>query len=73
MHLSLQFNAIVDSVSKHGVGCDVCLKDVIGTRWSCKECPLTNLCTSCYMNDKHSLQHAFERFDASNTTGLVNL
>eukprot|EP00794_Sanderia_malayensis_P003708 gene3708-4228_t len=58
-------------VSKHGVGCDVCLKDVIGISWNCEECPLTYLCTICYMSDKHNVQHKFQRFETSEKAGVM--
>ncbi|XP_077535262.1 uncharacterized protein LOC144147089 [Haemaphysalis longicornis] len=42
---------------------------IIGTRWKCSVCVDYNLCHSCYMKDKHLLDHAFLRFDAPGAEG----
>ena len=48
------------------VMCDGCRKDPIaGMRWHCLTCPNFDLCTTCYMTDKHDLEHRFERIDKS--------
>uniref|UniRef100_A0A674PI37 E3 ubiquitin-protein ligase MIB2 n=1 Tax=Takifugu rubripes TaxID=31033 RepID=A0A674PI37_TAKRU len=44
-------NIICDSCKKHGI---------MGMRWKCKVCFDYDLCTQCYMNNKHDLSHAFE-------------
>uniref|UniRef100_A0A673GE76 E3 ubiquitin-protein ligase MIB2 n=1 Tax=Sinocyclocheilus rhinocerous TaxID=307959 RepID=A0A673GE76_9TELE len=46
-------NIICDSCKKHGI---------MGMRWKCKVCFDYDLCTQCYMNNKHDLTHAFELF-----------
>lgn len=33
-------------------------------RWKCAKCFDYDLCTPCYMSDKHSVEHAFVRFDS---------
>ncbi|XP_077497194.1 E3 ubiquitin-protein ligase MIB2-like isoform X2 [Amblyomma americanum] len=53
------------------VTCDACCKSGIGgTRWKCSECCDYELCHTCYMADKHSLDHAFLRYDAPGATGI---
>ena len=57
-----------------GVVCDSCLMDPIaGIRWKCSDqsCPDYDLCTPCYMNDKHDLNHIFTRFTSQKETGFV--
>ena len=34
---------------------------VYGLTWSCTSCPLTSLCSSCYMAGAHDLSHTFTR------------
>ena len=48
------------------ITCDVCGQDqtVYGMRWKCAKCFDYDLCTPCYMGDKHSVEHAFVRFDS---------
>ncbi|GFS08194.1 E3 ubiquitin-protein ligase MIB2 [Elysia marginata] len=38
-------------------------------RWKCTKCRDFDLCTACYMADKHDLQHTFLRFDTTNSKG----
>ncbi|XP_030843493.1 E3 ubiquitin-protein ligase MIB2 [Strongylocentrotus purpuratus] len=55
-----------------GVVCDSCLMDPIaGIRWKCSDqsCPDYDLCTPCYMNDEHDLNHIFTRFTSQKETG----
>lgn len=53
------------------ITCDACSKaDIGGTRWKCGECYDYDLCHACYMADKHSLEHAFLRYDVPGATGL---
>lgn len=53
------------------VTCDVCSKSGIsGTRWKCSVCFDYDLCHSCYMSDKHLLDHAFIRIDAPGAQGV---
>ena len=44
---------------------------ISGIRWSCSVCSLTSrnsydLCTTCYMSDKHDINHTFWRIETSN-------
>ena len=39
--------------------CDEC--PIIGMVWKCSRCFDYHLCTPCYMADKHSLDHEFDR------------
>ncbi|KAF4070651.1 hypothetical protein AMELA_G00287890 [Ameiurus melas] len=51
-------NIICDSCKKHGI---------MGMRWKCKACFDYDLCTHCYMNNKHDLSHAFERYETAHS------
>ncbi|XP_051949789.1 E3 ubiquitin-protein ligase MIB2-like isoform X3 [Xyrauchen texanus] len=51
-------NIICDSCKKHGI---------MGMRWKCKVCFDYDLCTQCYMNNKHDLMHAFERYETAHS------
>ncbi|TRY64656.1 hypothetical protein DNTS_034849 [Danionella cerebrum] len=51
-------NIICDSCKKHGI---------MGMRWKCKACFDYDLCTQCYMNNKHDLTHAFERYETAHS------
>uniref|UniRef100_A0A672R2Z1 E3 ubiquitin-protein ligase MIB2 n=1 Tax=Sinocyclocheilus grahami TaxID=75366 RepID=A0A672R2Z1_SINGR len=51
-------NIICDSCKKHGI---------MGMRWKCKVCFDYDLCTQCYMNNKHDLTHTFERFETAHS------
>ncbi|XP_066547687.1 E3 ubiquitin-protein ligase MIB2 [Amia ocellicauda] len=51
-------NIICDSCKKHGI---------MGMRWKCKVCFDYDLCTQCYMNNKHDLAHAFERYETAHS------
>nr|XP_058964216.1 E3 ubiquitin-protein ligase MIB2-like isoform X3 [Pocillopora verrucosa] len=51
--------------------CDGCKEDpIIGLRWHCLDCPNYDLCSKCYMNDIHDVNHRFERFDKSRAKGI---
>ncbi|XP_061691868.1 E3 ubiquitin-protein ligase MIB2 isoform X1 [Syngnathoides biaculeatus] len=52
------YNIICDSCKKHGIR---------GMRWKCKVCFDYDLCTQCYMNNKHDLSHAFERYETAHS------
>lgn len=42
--------------------CDACHENgIAGIRWKCMVCNDYDLCTSCYMNDKHDVDHKFKR------------
>ncbi|XP_030641535.1 E3 ubiquitin-protein ligase MIB2 isoform X2 [Chanos chanos] len=51
-------NIICDSCKKHGI---------MGMRWKCKVCFDYDLCTHCYMNNKHDLSHPFERYETAHS------
>ncbi|XP_072464629.1 E3 ubiquitin-protein ligase MIB2 isoform X3 [Notamacropus eugenii] len=51
-------NIICDCCKKHGLR---------GMRWKCKVCFDYDLCTQCYMNNKHDLGHAFERYETAHS------
>lgn len=55
-------NIICDSCKKHGI---------MGMRWKCKVCFDYDLCTHCYMNNKHDLSHAFERYETAHSQPWV--
>ena len=38
-------------------GCDT--GPICGTRWKCCQCNDFDLCTQCYMSDKHNIEHGF--------------
>ncbi|CAL1541884.1 unnamed protein product [Lymnaea stagnalis] len=53
------------------ITCVECHKRGIeGFRWTCAQCPGAVLCTTCYMNDKHDLSHAFQRQDTRRSAGV---
>lgn len=41
-------------------------------RWKCTKCHDFDLCTACYMADKHDLGHAFLRIENALSRGLVD-
>ncbi|KAM5248898.1 E3 ubiquitin-protein ligase MIB2 isoform 4-T4 [Ctenodactylus gundi] len=48
--------------------CDCCRKHGLrGMRWKCRVCLDYDLCTQCYMRDKHDLAHAFERYETAHS------
>ncbi|XP_036083463.1 E3 ubiquitin-protein ligase MIB2 isoform X4 [Rousettus aegyptiacus] len=51
-------NIICDCCKKHGLR---------GMRWKCAVCFDYDLCTQCYMHDKHDLAHAFERYETAHS------
>ncbi|KAG8434369.1 hypothetical protein GDO86_012666 [Hymenochirus boettgeri] len=51
-------NIICDCCKKHGIR---------GMRWKCKVCFDYDLCTQCYMNNKHDLSHTFERYETAHS------
>lgn len=49
-----------------GVTCNECKDSPLkGIRWKCSNCSGVNLCSLCYMSDKHDVNHGFERVDTS--------
>ncbi|XP_075045926.1 E3 ubiquitin-protein ligase MIB2 isoform X2 [Mixophyes fleayi] len=55
-------NIICDCCKKHGIR---------GMRWKCKVCFDYDLCTQCYMNNKHDLSHAFERYETAHSRPIM--
>uniref|UniRef100_A0A2K6G334 RING-type E3 ubiquitin transferase n=1 Tax=Propithecus coquereli TaxID=379532 RepID=A0A2K6G334_PROCO len=51
-------NIICDCCKKHGLR---------GMRWKCRVCFDYDLCTQCYMHNKHDLAHAFERYETAHS------
>lgn len=46
------------------ITCDGCrTSPVVGNLWKCSQCYDYDLCTRCYMNNKHSEDHRFVRHD----------
>lgn len=51
--------------------CDGCkTQGVQGMRWKCTKCFDFDLCTLCYMGDKHDLTHCFLRFETASSAGV---
>ena len=48
---------------------------IFGIRWNCSNCSDVDLCTPCYMSEKHDTSHIFWRIDrtaeASGTNGAT--
>ncbi|CAH8588558.1 unnamed protein product [Schistosoma turkestanicum] len=59
--------------SKHpGTICEGCHESPIyGIRWKCVVCLSTDLCSTCYHADKHSLAHQFLRITAPYKTRVI--
>ncbi|XP_009323431.1 PREDICTED: E3 ubiquitin-protein ligase MIB2 isoform X3 [Pygoscelis adeliae] len=55
-------NIICDCCKKHGIR---------GMRWKCKMCFDYDLCTQCYMNNKHDLSHSFERYETAHSQPVL--
>ncbi|CAL1544052.1 unnamed protein product [Lymnaea stagnalis] len=45
-------------------------KEIVGFRWKCVDCPAIDLCTRCYMSDKHDLAHTFIRYETRWSAGV---
>lgn len=54
-------NIICDSCRKHGIA---------GMRWKCNRCYDFDLCTQCYMSEKHDLTHPFLRLETTASAGV---
>lgn len=51
--------------------CDGCRQQAIaGIRWKCNSCFDYDLCTNCYMGDKHDLVHPFIRYETASSKGV---
>jgi E3 ubiquitin-protein ligase mind-bomb len=51
------------TMSDEDSACKEITNFVTGMLWTCATCPDVNLCTDCYMSDKHDVSHQFLRFD----------
>ncbi|XP_063965587.1 E3 ubiquitin-protein ligase MIB2-like isoform X3 [Lytechinus pictus] len=70
----LLFDSAPAGVVHPKITCSNCTVDSIhGIRWKCCDhsCTDVNLCTPCYMTDKHDLTHRFTRFNSQDETGIV--
>ena len=66
----LVFDNAAAGVKHINIICDGCYSHSIsGIRWKCTQCMDYDLCTKCYMADKHDLTHAFQRFITANAVG----
>ena len=45
----------------------------MGIRWKCSQCYDFDLCTQCYMSNKHSEGHKFVRYDGQLRFVRLNL
>ncbi|XP_033764387.1 E3 ubiquitin-protein ligase MIB2-like isoform X2 [Pecten maximus] len=51
------------------ISCSECtVTPIAGMRWKCSSCTDINLCTPCYMADKHNIKHGFVRIDVEKAT-----
>lgn len=58
-------------VKHQNIICDACRKHGIpGIRWKCTQCYDFDLCSQCYMADKHDVTHSFLRHEALSSTGV---
>ncbi|XP_071944966.1 E3 ubiquitin-protein ligase MIB1-like [Antedon mediterranea] len=61
----LVFDTAPAGITHSTVQCDGCQCDPLrGMRWKCNDCHNYDLCSACYMSDKHDKSHTFMRFDA---------
>ncbi|VDI82587.1 Hypothetical predicted protein, partial [Mytilus galloprovincialis] len=65
------FDSAPAGVTHTGVICDSCKeKDIRGARWKCCDCGQYNMCSTCYMTDKHDIHHSFERIDSPQSSAV---
>ena len=58
-------------VRHEGVSCRHCRElHIFGIRWKCAQCDNYDLCSKCYMSDKHDVDHQFRRFDSKESRGV---
>ncbi|XP_053546518.1 E3 ubiquitin-protein ligase MIB2 isoform X2 [Bombina bombina] len=68
----LMYDNAQTGVRHPNIICDCCKKHGIrGMRWKCKVCFDYDLCTQCYMNNKHDLSHAFERYETAHSRPVI--
>ncbi|XP_077510084.1 uncharacterized protein LOC144121046 [Amblyomma americanum] len=67
---SAEDRATQEVVLFRGIYCDSCdEQDIVGPLWKCDSCHNYDLCTTCYMDGVHDLDHWFLRFDAPASRG----
>ncbi|XP_076085072.1 E3 ubiquitin-protein ligase MIB2-like isoform X1 [Mytilus galloprovincialis] len=65
------FDTAPSGVCHPNITCDICgEKGIHGLRWKCCDCHDFDMCSPCYMADKHDLKHAFVRVDTPNSTAF---
>ncbi|BFZ22874.1 hypothetical protein BsWGS_25913 [Bradybaena similaris] len=65
------FDSATVGIKHTNIICDACrTQGVQGMRWKCTKCHDFDLCTLCYMNDKHDVSHSFLRFDTPSSKGV---
>ena len=63
---SCMFYLLIEGITHDRIKCDACKDEPIkGIRWQCTNCDSVNLCTLCYMSDKHDINHGFTRIDTA--------
>nr|XP_039250524.1 E3 ubiquitin-protein ligase MIB2-like isoform X1 [Styela clava] len=68
----LVFDGAPSGVKHFNKRCDGCgRRGIKGIRWQCTQCDDYDLCTKCYMDNVHNLQHKFRRFLSNNSTGVL--
>ena len=56
-------------IEHKGIVCDGCGEnDIKGMRWKCTTIEDFDLCTACYMGDKHDTTHTFVRIDTEKSS-----
>ncbi|XP_057380632.1 E3 ubiquitin-protein ligase MIB2-like [Daphnia carinata] len=59
-------------VKFQNIVCDGCkCQGISGMRWKCQLCKDFDLCTSCFMEDKHDLAHSFSRYENASSFGVI--
>jgi len=69
--ISVLDNSSVGIKHRRRICCACKQGPIAGMRWKCFDCKDSSLdlCTSCYMTDKHEKEHVFLRFDAPDENG----
>uniref|UniRef100_A0A8C0C8H0 RING-type E3 ubiquitin transferase n=1 Tax=Balaenoptera musculus TaxID=9771 RepID=A0A8C0C8H0_BALMU len=71
-HDLLLFDNAQIGVRHPNIICDCCKKHGLrGMRWKCRVCFDYDLCTQCYMQNKHELAHAFERYETAHSRPVM--
>lgn len=65
------FDNAAIGIKHQNIICDSCkTQGIQGMRWKCTKCHDFDLCTVCYMEDKHDPAHSFQRFDTASSKGI---